>query len=134
MTSNRLEKAKELSMMTNQLYEGNYKNELLNLFKLRYKSIPESFWRENESLFNIDSLIEMNAEFIYNIYSEPEIEELIKFYKSDLGKKMMSNIPLITQVIQNNTKLWMKEINSKVNSRLEEKGFLKSPPTPPPGN
>ncbi|MFT3918794.1 hypothetical protein [Cloacibacterium sp.] len=85
--SKKLEKAKEFSSIFNQIYEKDYKNEILNLFKLKYKNIPESFWKENESLFNVEALTEKNAEFLCTIYSETEIEELTKFYRSDLGKK-----------------------------------------------
>lgn len=127
--SKKLEKAKEFSSISNQIYEKDYKNEILNLFKLKYKNIPESFWKENESLFNVEALIEKNAEFLCTIYSEAEIEELTKFYKSDLGKKMLSNIKPIMEGIQNNTKYWMIDLNKKVNLKLKEAGLLKSPPT-----
>ncbi len=80
-------------------------------------------------MFNVEALIEKNAEFLCTIYSEAEIEELTKFYKSDLGKKMLSNIKPIMEGIQNNTKYWMIDLNKKVNLKLKEAGLLKSPPT-----
>lgn len=79
---------------------------------------------------NTNSLIEQTATLFEKFYTEEEIKELLLFYKSPLGKKMISNMPLIVQESQAIGQKWGFEIAKKIIDQLEKEGFTQSPPPP----
>jgi len=54
-------------------------------------------------------------------YSEEEIIELIGFFKSDIGKKMLKNGDLLSNDIALSAELWTEKIYSKLESMIDEK-------------
>lgn len=105
------------------------KDVLLN-FKKRYTNIPDSVWSSLEPKINIDNLISQVIGIYGNKFTEKEIDELLVFYKSDIGKKLIQNSPSMMTEIQTATSSWGMEVTNLVNNDLEQKGYLKSPPPP----
>lgn len=65
---------------------------------------------------------------IYNkYYSHGEILELLAFYETDLGKKLIATMPQISQESMNAGQLWAQkigpEIDSRLRARFKEEGF-----------
>ena len=106
------------------------KSQFLNQFKKAYPKIKDSFWKKMEAEINTNSLIEQTATLFEKFYTEEEIKELLLFYKSPLGKKMISNMPLIVQESQAIGQKWGFEIAKKITDQLEKEGFTQSPPPP----
>ncbi len=59
-------------------------------------------------------------------YTDEEVTELLKFYKSPIGQKVIQKLPLITQDSYQAGAQWGKALGEKVISRLKEKGYLKN--------
>lgn len=54
---------------------------------------------EYEKDFMESSVVEEIAQVYSNYYSDSEIDELIAFYKSNLGQKMIANMPAINDEV-----------------------------------
>lgn len=106
------------------------KSQFLNQFKKSYPKVKDSFWKKMEAEINTHSLIEQTATLFEKFYTEDEIKELLLFYKSPLGKKMISNMPLIVKESQAIGQKWGFEIAKKITDQLEKEGFTQSPPPP----
>ncbi|WP_394675084.1 DUF2059 domain-containing protein [uncultured Chryseobacterium sp.] len=70
-------------------------------------------------------------------FSEKEIDDLLIFYKSDLGRKVIRNSPEMISEIQKASADWAMKVTETINSDLEKMGYLQSPPPvrsegPPP--
>lgn len=95
--------------------------EVLNYFQIssdleNYKEIKETYIES----FRNDYLIQVRDIYV-SYYSEEEIIELIGFFKSDIGKKMLKNGDLLSNDIALSAELWTEKIYSKLESMIDEK-------------
>jgi len=105
---------------------------VISEYKKKYNHVPESAWESIEDKISINELINKAIDVYDSRFNEKEIEQLLTFYKSDLGKKMIQNSPDIMTEIQSATKAWGIKVMQTVNGDLEKLGYLQSPPPPPP--
>jgi hypothetical protein len=56
-------------------------------------------------------------------YTETDIDQLIEFYKSPVGKKMIEVQPQLTQESMLAGQTWGRQIAEKVMHRMKEKGY-----------
>lgn len=101
-------------------------NNMIDSFKKNTPEIDESFWNEFKKEFNAKELIDLMIPIYDKYYTESDIDELIKFYKTPIGKKTISNMPLLMQESMKVGQLWGQSIGEKAINRLKEKGMLKN--------
>lgn len=101
---------------------------LIANYKKQYSNVPDSAWESIEKKVNIDNLINDVAGIYGSKFSEKEIVQLLTFYKSDLGKKVIQNTPSIMSEIQTAAGNWAKNITETINGDLVKMGYLQSPP------
>jgi uncharacterized protein len=111
--------------------------EVISKYKKKYDNVPDSAWKPIEEKINIDELINKVVDIYGNRFSEKEIDQLLIFYKSDLGKKVIQNSPDMITEIQNSTSNWAMKVTQTINDDLEKMGYLQPPPpmetsSPPP--
>jgi hypothetical protein len=106
--------------------------DVISNYKKKYSHVPESAWEPIEKKISVDELVNKVVEIYGSKFSEREIEQLIIFYKSDVGKKVIQNSPSIMTEIQNASNSWAVKVMEIINGDLEKMGYLQSPPPPPP--
>ena len=60
-------------------------------------NIPQEFWDEFMKQITEDAFVEMVMPIYDKHYTHPEIQELIAFYQTPVGKKTITVLPLIAQ-------------------------------------
>lgn len=124
-------KVKELmSLMGQQNLSSNLNTIFIDQFKQKYPKVDEGFWKKMENEINVNSLIDISTSVYEKNFSDKEIDELLKFYKSPLGKKMVQNAPMIMQEIESLAQNWAMEAGQKINDELTKSGYLQPPPPP----
>lgn len=58
---------------------------------------PESFWTEFMKEVNPDEMMALVIPIYQKYFTEHEIQEILKFYKSPTGQKVIQNLPQVTQ-------------------------------------
>jgi len=106
------------------------KGRFIQEFKNRYPSVTEAFWKGIEQKIDINELINKTGILFEKYYSEEEIDELLKFYKSPLGKKMIENMPQIMKEGEEAGRNWAQKTVDQINNELTKEGYLQSPPPP----
>lgn len=111
--------------------------QVISNYKKKYGHIPESAWAPIEKKVNIDPLINQVIDVYEKRFSEKEIDDLLIFYKSDLGRKVIRNSPEMISEIQKSSADWAMKVTETINNDLEKMGYLQSPPPvksegPPP--
>lgn len=101
-------------------------------YKKKYSNIPESAWSVIEKKVNVDDLINKVVDIYGSRFNENEIDQLLVFYKSDLGKKLIQNSSYLISEIQTASSDWGMNVTKTINSDLEKMGYLESPPPPMP--
>ncbi|MCS3868186.1 hypothetical protein J3D55_001102 [Chryseobacterium ginsenosidimutans] len=104
--------------------------DVISNYKKKYSHVPESAWEPIEKKISVDELVNKVVEIYGNKFSEKEIEQLLIFYKSDVGKKVIQNSPSIMTEIQNASNSWGVKVMEIINGDLEKMGYLQSPPPP----
>jgi len=94
--------------------------------------ISDEFVSEFISEITPEKIIEIYAPIYMKYYTEPEMDELIKFYKSPLGQKGISLVPsIMKESIEAGGKLG-RETAIKVKEKLDKKAGYQNPPPPMP--
>ncbi|MET3538146.1 DUF2059 domain-containing protein [Chryseobacterium limigenitum] len=104
--------------------------EFIFSYKKKYSHVPDSAWKSIEQKVNIDELINKVVDIYANKFNEKDIDQLLIFYKSEVGKKLIQNSPGMITEIQESTNNWGMKATQTINNDLEKMGYLQSPPPP----
>jgi len=99
-------------------------DQMMSSFKSSYSVVKQEFWEEFKKEINPDDIKNMILPIYEKYYTEADIDQLIVFYKSPIGKKMIQTMPLVMGESMAAGQNWGKEIATKVLTRLKEKGYL----------
>jgi len=94
---------------------------VMNSFKNRDNSIPDDFWIEVKKEVNSEELINLYIPIYDKYYTEEDLEDLVKFYKSPIGKKVTSIMPQMMNESMEIGRKWGKELAQKVIQKLENR-------------
>ncbi|MBB2147015.1 DUF2059 domain-containing protein [Pedobacter sp. LMG 31464] len=99
-------------------------NQMITAFKTKKSDVPEEFWTEMSAELLKTTIGDM-ADMLVPVYEKhltlADINQLIAFYESPIGKKFAEKTPIITQEsMQVGQQLGMK-IGQKVVEKLKEK-------------
>lgn len=124
-TNTKTEKLKKLLVVsgTGELGIQAMKN-MVSIFKQSYGNVGDEFWNEFLKEVSADELIGLLVPIYDKYYTEEDVTQLIAFYQSPLGKKMVQVLPGINQESMVAGQEWGKRLSEKVVNRLKEKGYV----------
>jgi uncharacterized protein len=99
-------------------------NNVIATYRKDVPSVPAEFWVEFSKEINPNELIELVVPIYAKHFTEKEINQLIQFYRSPIGQKVIEKLPLITQDSHEVGTNWGKQLSNKVLARLKEKGYF----------
>lgn len=109
--------------------EDSYKGaitQMFNMFKQQYPEVDAAIWTDYKAEFmktSLDDLVKMMTP-VYNTYlTEKDLQEIIKFYKSPIGKKLGKSTPMITQESMKLGQQWGMKISEEFKKKMTEKGY-----------
>ncbi len=109
--------------------DDEYRQAVLDMMEISNTLHPEidsSFWDEFEGEFmasSMDDLVDRFLPIYKNHLSLEELQGIIKFYKTPVGKKLIEKTPLIMQESMELGKAWGQEISETALRKLKEKGY-----------
>ncbi|SHG61005.1 DUF2059 domain-containing protein [Chryseobacterium sp. OV279] len=95
-------------------------------------NISDEFWSEFMAEVTTDRITEMYIPIYSKYYTESEVDELIRFYKSPIGQKTLAVLPTIMKESVEAGQKMGREITIKVKEKLDKKAGYQSPPPPMP--
>ncbi len=96
---------------------------MVSSFKKQMPTVAGDFWDEFMKEADTEELTNMIVPVYAKYYTESEIKELIAFYKTPIGKKMVENLTLITQESYSIGEAWGKALGEKVVNKLKAAGY-----------
>lgn len=99
---------------------------MIDNFKTRYPDVKSEFWDELEEQFldtSMKQLVDMYAVVYVKYMTIEDLDEIILFYKSPVGKKLAKNTPLITEEAMLVGQEWGRKIGENIVLKLKEKGY-----------
>lgn len=100
--------------------------QMMGSFKNMNASVPQEVWTELENEFkstSMDELVTMLAPVYEKHMTEADLNEIIKFYSTPVGKKMAEKTPVIMQESMQAGQQWGMAVGQKVMAKLKEKGY-----------
>ena len=94
-------------------------------FKKSFPEAPSDFWDNFVKEVNVEELTSLIIPIYDKNYSDEDINQLIQFYQSPLGKKVISSMPQIMQESMQAGQVWGEKIGTKVVENLKDKGYYK---------
>ena len=96
---------------------------MITSFKKQMPTVNTDFWDEFMKEAQTGDLISMIAPVYAKHFTEAEIKELIAFYKTPIGKKLVEKLPVITQESYGIGEEWGKALSEKVVAKLKAAGY-----------
>lgn len=122
------EKVKELMEITGSGNIGKYfADNMIGYMSKAYPDIPEFVLEEFKSEIKPNELQAMVVPIYEKHFTEKEIDDILMFYKTDTGKKLIEKLPIILQESTIIGEKWGKEIGQKVLNKLKEKYNIDNP-------
>ena len=95
-------------------------------YKQQMPNVDPQFWDDFAKSVKPDDLINLVVPIYAKYFTDDDIQAMITFYDSPVGKKMIEKLPLITQESMQAGGEWGKQLSEKIMQRLKEKGYLKN--------
>lgn len=123
--NNKTKKLKHFLELTGSVKLGEQViDDMIGMFQSSYSDVGKEFWTDFRKEMKGEELINLVLPIYDKYYSEEEIDQLIAFYNTPIGKKTVAVLPQITQESMLAGQTWGMEIGEKVMKRLKEKGHL----------
>lgn len=109
--------------------EESYKTvitQLITMFKQQYSDVSDEIWDELANEFlktSLNDLVDMLVPIYKKYLTQNDLEELIKFYYTPVGKKFAKNTPLIMQESMQVGQQWGVKIGQEFKKKMKEKGY-----------
>lgn len=99
-------------------------NQMMDSFKSSYSKVNDTFWEDFKKEIKAEDITNMIIPIYDKHYTESDIDQLIAFYNSPIGKKMIATMPQVMQESMVAGQAWGKQISEKVIAKLKEKDNL----------
>ncbi|RYU95059.1 DUF2059 domain-containing protein [Emticicia agri] len=89
--------------------------------KADQNGLPEGFWDEFLKSINYDEVAELYVPIYDKNYTHQEIKDMIAFFESPTGKKMVEKTPAIIAESSNIGREWGQKLGMKVYEKMTKK-------------
>ena len=98
---------------------------MLTSFTKSLPDVPKEFWDDFKKQMNPEDINNLVIPVYDKYYTDSDIQQLIDFYQTPIGKKSISVAPQIMKESMEAGQIWGKMIGEKVLANLKAKGYLK---------
>lgn len=100
--------------------------QMIGMFKEEKSNVPDSVWSAFEAEFSktsMDELVTMLVPVYQKHLSESDLQGMIEFYQTPVGKKYAQKTPLIMQESMQVGQQWGMKIGAAFDEKLRAKGY-----------
>lgn len=112
---------KNMSVMLDQMIEQ---------YKQVFPNVPNEYWSKMTEKKSVEDLKNLIVPIYSKNLEEKEIDDLIAFYKSPTGKKLIEKLPIIMNESMKVGEKWGKDLSSRITAELDKENVYSSPPPP----
>ena len=102
-----------------QMFEG-----MMASMKGGMPNVPPTFWDAATKEFDPNEFTDMLVPIYARYYTQDDIRQLIAFYQSPLGRKMVATNPMVVQDSMAAGQAWGQRLAERVIKKLQESGQL----------
>lgn len=98
-------------------------NQMIGAFKQGKMGVPDKFWEDFMAEINPNELVEMCIPSYEKHFTHAEIKQLLAFYETPLGQKLIRTQPELMQECMIAGQTWGRKLGEKVAKKLEAEGY-----------
>jgi hypothetical protein len=98
-------------------------DKMISIYKESMPQVAAEFWNEMKKELKASDFIDMMVPIYDKYYSDDDIVQLLAFYRSPIGQKVIGKTPVILEESMEAGKQWGEKVGEKVISRLKAKGY-----------
>jgi hypothetical protein len=98
-------------------------NQMIEMYKQNMPNVPEKFWSDFMNEVKVEDLIRLIIPIYDKYFTHDDIKELIKFYNTPIGKKVITLLPEITRESISVGQEWGRALGERIKNRLEQGGY-----------
>lgn len=102
-------------------------NQLITSMKTQYPEVPAKFWDTFAAELKPEQMIAELIPIYSKYFSNEEIQQIIAFYETPLGKKTLTVLPQISQESAEIGIRYGREASQRALQKLEAQGYLRRP-------
>ncbi len=95
-------------------------NQMLPMLKQSASGVPDEFWTEFMAELDMNELIELCIPSYEKHFTHDEIKELLRFYETSIGRKMIQVQPRIMQDCMVAGQQWGQQIGTKAAQKIQK--------------
>ncbi|CAM3604200.1 DUF2059 domain-containing protein [Elizabethkingia occulta] len=117
------EKIKTFLKLTNVLGVANQvMDNMINSYQTYYKQVPAEYWNElKKETASTKDFEELLIPIYSKYYTEKELDDIIAFYKTPTGQKVIKTMPDMTKESMQAGQEWGMKLGQKVLKKINEK-------------
>ncbi|MCX7958722.1 MAG: DUF2059 domain-containing protein [Deltaproteobacteria bacterium] len=96
-------------------------NNMIESYRKMLPNVPDSFWTGFLQEVDANSLVDLIIPIYDRHLTHDEIKDIINFYESPSGRKLIKVLPEITNESMEAGSRWGKEIGAKIIERLQRR-------------
>lgn len=97
---------------------------LLPQFSQMLPDVPSEYWAKFRNKIEVNELVETILPIYAKYYTDDDIKQLLNFYKSEIGQKMIKISPLMMQESMSAGQEWGKKISDELIKELVKDGYI----------
>jgi hypothetical protein len=98
-------------------------SQMIDSYRTTMPDVPSKFWDNFMREVNSQELVELIVPIYDRHFTHQEIKELIAFYQSPLGVKLIQKMPAITQESFQAGQQWGQKLGERVMEKLQREGY-----------
>lgn len=98
-------------------------DQIISTTAVRNPKVDPKFWEEFSKSINPEDMINLIMPVYEKFYSEEDIDNMIIFYNTPTGKKMIQVLPDLTQESMRVGQQWGMKIAEDIMKKLKDKGY-----------
>lgn len=100
-------------------------NQSITSMRSQFPQVPQVFWDEFSAGLTADQLINRLIPIYDKYLTDEDIKQLIAFYRTPVGKKIISVSPQIASDSLNIGQQYGKEVAQRAIQKLQEQGYIR---------
>jgi uncharacterized protein len=97
--------------------------QMIDSLRTSMPKVPQKFWDDFMKEAKPEQLVELIVPIYDKYLTDEDVQSLIQFYQSPVGKKVIQVLPQITQESMQAGQQWGAEIGQKVAEKLKAEGY-----------
>ena len=98
-------------------------NQMLAPMQQARPGVPAEFWDRFMEKVDPGELVDMTVPIYARHFTHEEIKELVAFYKTPLGQKVIATLPAVMQESMAAGQKWGEELGRKIANELRAEGY-----------